>query len=282
LRYTEEMSMHAASDPLVRPPVLRALARPRAIALACIAALAACGWIYLGLIVAGENSQGLLRALCAPLTGTAGSPAAAVTFAMWCAMVLAMMLPTAAPMVTTYADLAETALAKGEPAASPLVLTAGYVSVWLGAAVILTALQVLLARAGVLDSYTGAANPFIAGALFLAAGLYQFSALKHACVSQCRHPFRFFFGHWTSDPRGVFRIGLQQGVFCLGCCWAMMLLMFAAGTMNVVWMAILGIVMATEKLGTSMRFSRAVGLAFIAIGLIIIIETAIAGWPKPG
>ena len=90
------MSIHAASDPLARPPVLRALARPRAIALACIAALAACGWIYLGLIVAGENSQGLLRALCAPLTGAAGSPVAALTFAMWCAMVLAMMLPTAA------------------------------------------------------------------------------------------------------------------------------------------------------------------------------------------
>ena len=274
--------MHAASDPLVWPPVLRALARPRAIALACIALLAACGWIYLGLVVAGENSQGLLRALCAPLAGASGSPAAALTFAMWCAMVLAMMLPTAAPMVTTYADLAETALAKGEPAASPLVLTGGYVAVWLGAAAVLTALQILLARAGVLDAYTGAANPFIAGALFLAAGLYQFSALKHACVSQCRHPFRFFFGHWTSDPRGVFRIGLQQGLFCLGCCWAMMLLMFAAGIMNVVWMAILGIVMATEKLGTGTRFSRAVGLAFIAIGLIIIVETAIAGSPRPG
>jgi predicted metal-binding membrane protein len=196
---------------------------------------------------------------------------------MWCAMVLAMMLPTAAPMVTTYADLAETAVAKGEPAASPLVLTAGYISVWLGAAGALTALQVSLARAGVLDASMGVANPFIAGALFLAAGLYQFSALKHACVSQCRHPFRFFFGHWTADPRGVFRIGLQQGLFCLGCCWAMMLLMFAAGIMNVVWMAILGIVMATEKLGTSMRFSRAVGLVFIAIGLIVIVETAIAG-----
>jgi predicted metal-binding membrane protein len=277
------MSMHAASDPLVRPPVLRALARPRALALACIAALAACGWIYLGLIVAGESSQGVLRALCAPLTGTAGSPAAAaLTFAMWCAMVLAMMLPTAAPMVTTYADLAETAVAKGEPAVSPLVLTGGYIVVWLGAAAVLTALQIVLARAGLLDSSMGVANPLIASAMFLAAGLYQFSALKHACVSQCQHPFRFFFGHWTSDPRDVFRIGVGQGLYCLGCCWAMMLLMFAVGTMNVVWMAILGTVMAVEKLGASTRFSRVAGLAFIAIGLIIIIETSIGGWPKPG
>ena len=261
---------------------MRALARPRTIALACIALLAACGWIYLGLLLAGENSQGLLRVLCAPFTGAAGSPAAALIFAMWCAMVLAMMLPTAAPMVTTYADLAETAAGKGEPAVSPLVLVAGYAAVWLGAAAALAALQLTLARAGMLDSRIGVANPFVAGALFLAAGLYQFSALKHACVSQCRHPFRFFFGHWTSDPRGVFSIGLQQGLFCLGCCWAMMLLMFAVGIMNVVWMAILGIVMATEKLGTTARFSRVVGLAFIAIGLIIIIETAITGWPRLG
>jgi len=184
--------------------------------------------------------------------------------------------------VMTFADLAEAAAANGEATVSPMVLTGGYITVWLGAALVLTALQILLARIGVLDSYTGVANPVIAGAMFLAAGLYQFSALKHACVSQCQHPFRFFFGHWTSDPRGVFRIGLRQGLYCLGCCWAMMLLMFAVGLMNVVWMAILGVVMAIEKLGTTARFSRVAGVVFIAIGLIIIIETSVTGWPKPG
>ena len=80
----------------------------------------------------------------------------------------------------------------------------------------------------------------------------------------------------------MFRIGVRQGLYCLGCCWAMMLLMFAVGVMNVVWMAILGIVMAIEKLGTSMRFSRAVGVVFVAIGAFIIVETWITGWPRPG
>ena len=197
--------MHPASDQLrARPPLLRALARPKVLILACIGALAAFGWIYLGLILAGQNSQGILRALCVPIAGAAGSSAAAaLTVAMWCAMVLAMMLPTAAPMVMTYADLAETAAAKEEPVVSPLVLTAGYIFVWLGAAVLLTLLQILLARAGELNAMA-VANPYIAGAMFLAAGLYQFSSLKHACLSQCQHPFRFFFGHWTSDPVGVF------------------------------------------------------------------------------
>jgi predicted metal-binding membrane protein len=277
------MSMHPASDQLTeRPPLLRALARPKVLILACIGALAAFGWIYLGLILAGQNSQGILRALCMPVTGAAGSSAAAaLTLAMWCAMVLAMMLPTAAPMVMTYADLAETAAAKGEPVVSPLVLTAGYILVWFGAAAVLTLLQMLLARAGELNAMA-VANPYIAGAMFLAAGLYQFSALKQACLSQCQHPFRFFFGHWTSDPVGVFGIGVHLGFYCLGCCWAIMLLMFAVGLMNVVWMAILGIVMAIEKLGTTARFSRVAGIVFIALGLFIVVETSITGWPRPG
>ena len=264
-------------------PVLRALARPRAIALACIALLAACGWGYLGLILAGQQSAGILRVLCQPIYSPTGNAAALpLTFAMWCATVLAMMLPTAAPMVMTYADLTEAAAAKGEPAASPAVLTSGYITLWLSAAVLLTALQAMLQRHGMLDVRVGFANPFISGALFLAAGAYQFSSAKHACLTRCQHPFRFFFANWTSSARTLFRLGLRQGLYCLGCCWAMMLLMFAVGAMNVVWMAILGIVMAVEKLGSSAGFSRAVGVVFVAIGTLIIVETWITGWPLPG
>lgn len=268
-----------------RPPILRVLTRPRAIALGCIALLAACGWGYLGLVLAGQQSPSLWRALCQPIYGAAGTvglSGASLTFLMWCAMVLAMMLPTAAPMVTTYADLTETAAAKGEPAASPLVLVTGYIAVWLGGAAVLTALQAGLLRLELLDVRAGLANPFAAGALFAVAGAYQFSSIKHACLTHCQHPFRFFFANWTSDPRAIFRIGLRQGLYCLGCCWAMMLLMFAVGTMNVIWMAALGAIMAVEKLGASKHFSRAVGVVFLAIGAVIIVETWINGWPRPG
>jgi predicted metal-binding membrane protein len=272
------------SDP-AKPLLLRALARPRVIALGCIAVLAAGGWGYLGLVLAGQQPSSMWRALCQPIygAGAGASPAGILlTFAMWCAMVLAMMLPSAAPMVVTYADLAETATEKGEPAASPVVLTAGYLAVWLGAAILLTALQGLLLRLDMLDARIGFANPFAAGALFLAAGSYQFSSAKHACLTHCQHPFRFFFANWASNPRAVFRIGVRQGLYCLGCCWAMMLLMFAVGVMNVVWMAALGIVMAIEKLGSPARFSLAVGVVFVAIGAVIIVETWITGWPQPG
>jgi predicted metal-binding membrane protein len=182
-------------------------------------------------------------------------------------------------MILTYAELAETAAKKGEPAASPLILAAGYVSIWLGVAVLLAALQMLLVRLAMLDPAMTTASPLFSGAVFIGAGLYQFSALKHACVTQCQHPFRFFFANWTADPRGVFRLGFRQGLYCLGCCWAMMLSMFAVGVMNVIWMAALGAIMAVEKVGTTTRFSRALGALFVAIGVAFIVTSVLAHWP---
>ena len=248
--------------------------------------LAACGWTYLGLVLAGQHATGILRALCQPLSGAAGSSGIAallLTFAMWCAMVLAMMLPTAAPMILTYADLAETAAAKGEPAASPLVLTAGYIAVWLGAALVLTALQGLLARARRCSTRDGVANPLFAGAMFLAAGALPVLAAEARLRDAVPASVPLLLRQLDRPSRAACSgIGLRQGLYCLGCCWAMMLLMFAVGVMNVVWMAILGAVMTIEKLGTTTRFSRAAGVVFLAIGLFIIVETSITGWPRPG
>ncbi len=259
----------------------RVLARPKLLAIACIAMLVAAGWVYLGLALAGLNGVTAFQALCQPSFGASGVTGAqvGVLFAMWGAMALAMMLPTAAPMILTYTEIAETAARKGEPAASPLILTAGYVGVWLGVAALFAALQIVLAWLSLLDPAMRAASPLFSGAVFVAAGLYQFSALKHACVTQCQSPFPFFFANWTASPRGVFRLGLQQGLYCLGCCWAMMLLIFAVGVMNVIWMAALGAVMTIEKAGTTTRFSRALGLAFIAAGVVLIGSAVIAHWP---
>ncbi len=260
---------------------LRTLLRPKALALACIAVLFTAAWIYLALTLAGMNGAALFQVLCQPMFGASafGAAQALLLFVMWCAMALAMMLPTAAPMILTYADLAETAAAKGEPAASPLALTAGYILVWLGTAVGLAALQIVLARFALMDSAMRSASPLFSGAVFVMAGAYQFSALKHACVTQCQHPFRFFFANWTGETRGVFRLGLRQGIYCLGCCWAMMVLMFAIGVMNVLWMAALGTVMTIEKINTTTRFSRALGTVFIAVGAVFVASSVIAHWP---
>ena len=250
-----------------------ALARPRLIAVACIAALTALGWLTLGLIAAGSgDASRAWQALCR-LNPSAGGNELVLAAAMWAAMTLSMMLPTAGPMILTYAEIADTAARKREPAVSPLVLTAGYVAVWLGFALLAAALQFALARAGVLDA--NQAGRLFAGTIFLGAGLYQFSALKQACLTQCQRPFPFFFSNWTTEPMGVLRLGLWQGSYCLGCCWAMMLLMFAVGTMNVVWMAALGVVMTIEKMTTTMRFSQAVGIALGAIGFGMVVMSVL-------
>ena len=118
---------------------------------------------------------------------------------------------------------------------------------WLGFAAVATLAQFAFTRAALLDSGMASASGLFSGAIFIGAGVYQFSALKHACLTQCQSPFPFFFANWATTPRGVFRLGVKQGLYCLGCCWAMMLVMFAVGVMNVIWMAALGVVMTIRE-----------------------------------
>jgi predicted metal-binding membrane protein len=281
------------------------------IAVGCIVLLGGVGWLYLALMVADWAGRGnaaalgpgmglldlltqraghdligraLIDVICRPSFGTSGASTqvgpTALVFLMWTAMTLAMMLPTAAGMIVTYAQIADTAARKGEPAASPLILTAGYVGVWLGFAVAATALQVALSRVALLDSAMASASPLFSGAVFIGAGAYQFTALKRACVTRCQRPFPFLFANWSSEPRGIFRLGVRQGLYCLGCCWATMLAMFAVGVMNVVWMVALGLVMMLEKMMVTTRFSRAVGGVFIAIGGAFIAAAVAAHWPR--
>jgi predicted metal-binding membrane protein len=235
-----------------------ALASPKRIAIACIAVLAALGWLALGLMAADTGSW---LVLCRPDAAGGGFGLLAP---MWAAMALAMMLPTAGPMILTYAEIADTAAREGEAVVSPHVLTAGYVVVWLGFALAAALLQSLLARTSLLAS--GTAGTLLSGALFVGAGVYQFSSLKRACLTLCQRPFPFFFANWTTQTAGVFRLGLRQGLYCLGCCWAMMLLMLAVGAMNVIWMAALGVVMTIEKMASTPRVAHAFGAAFILIG----------------
>lgn len=287
----------------------RTMARPKLIAIVCLAILTGLGWAYLGLMVAEELAHRpagllgpgmsvldavsdraglspfgrmLLAAICHPTFGTAAAPGVidiALLLLMWVAMTLAMMLPTAGPMVVTYAELADTATRKGEHAVTPMVLIFGYTGVWLGFAVIATALQIGLTRAALLDPAMASASPLFSGAVFIAAGAYQFSALKHACVTLCQRPFPFFFTNWSTEPATILRLGLRQGLYCLGCCWAMMMVMFAVGAMNVVWMAALGVIMTAEKIATTTRFSRLVGAAMLAIGVVLIANAVVAHWP---
>jgi predicted metal-binding membrane protein len=189
------------------------------------------------------------------------------------------MLPSAGPMIFTYAEIADTASGKGEPIVSPFVLAAGYSAVWFGFAALATLAQFGFTQSALLDASMASASRLFSGAIFIAAGFYQFSALKQACLRQCQSPFPFFFANWETSARGVFRLGIKQGLFCLGCCWAMMAVMFAVGVMNVVWMAALGIVMTVEKMLSGNRFSHVVGVLMIIAGVAFIGTAFAAHWP---
>jgi predicted metal-binding membrane protein len=256
-------------------------ARPKAIAAGCVIIIAGLGWFYLALLLAAPASSwfATVQALCRTLPEGAWSfSAAAVTASMWSAMTLAMMLPSASPMILTYAEIAETAARKSERIVSPLVIAAGYASVWLVFSLLATVIQIVLTRAALLNTGITSASGILAGAIFIGAGVYQFSALKHACLTHCQNPFPFFFTNWATTLGGVFRLGVEQGLYCLGCCWAMMMVMFAVGVMNVAWMAGLAAVMTIEKLLTGRRFAHGVGVALIVVGTGIAVSAFAAQW----
>jgi predicted metal-binding membrane protein len=251
----------------------RAAARPRAVALAGVCVLTALGAAILGLLMteSGAGNFAFLKALCgANAALDANAVAFGLSFATWAAMALMMMLPGAAPMLLTYAEIAETAAAKGAATVSPLVLAAGYLAVWVAFAFVASGAEILLSRLITPGSETAL---LALSASMILAGLYQFSALKHACLSRCRRPFAFFFAQWTDRTAGVFRLGLRQGIFCLGCCWALMALMLFVGAMNLLWMAGLAAVMAAEKITRSQALPRIIGIALIAAGAVIFAQS---------
>ncbi|MER8770167.1 DUF2182 domain-containing protein [Mesorhizobium sp. M0960] len=213
-------------------------------------------------------------ALClapAPLHASLGAQGGALT-AMWLLMAIATMLPSAAPMIRTFCEIADTARIKREPVAHPLVLVAGYLSVWLAASAMFAALTLAVdafASPGqMLDPAVG-----IAGAAALSiAGLYQFSWLKEACLEKCRNPFSVLFANWSARPIRIFRLGMEQGLWCLGCCWALMLVMFAVGVMNVFWMALIGLFSLVEKQAAGnlpTRLAGAILLVWAATLLVV-------------
>lgn len=198
----------------------------------------------------------------------------AALFIMWFAMAAAMMLPTAAPMIRTYAEIADTAAARGEPVVHPVVLAFGYLSVWALAALGFTLIQLGIGQfTG--SSTTGPVKGVIAGVILLGAGLYQFTSLKQACLTKCRNPFTTLFARWQSSARGVFRLGMEQGVWCLGCCWALMLIMLAVGSMNVVWMAALTLFTFLEKTGAGRVTTKAGGAIVGLWGAALIVGALI-------
>jgi len=218
------------------------------------------------------EARAALAALCLPAGATFGMPAPALgtmdllkVFLMWAMMALAMMLPTAIPMLRRYSlELSGKGGSVANARLAGMAATLGYLVIWLGYAVLATLAQWLLSRAGALTDMMAPASLALTTSVLFAAGLYQFTPAKQACLARCWYP-RWAFAGENARPGAVsgFREGLVQGWACLGCCWAVMTVMFAVGLMNILWIALLGGVMAIEKTFPSRHLPYAIGCGLL-------------------
>lgn len=182
--------------------------------------------------------------------GMAGSDYvyASLIFIMWWTMMLAMMLPSAAPAIIVYAALRRNMTARFGAQPPLAVFVLGYAAVWTLFSAAATLLQIVTRNSIELTPMFATTSALLGGALLVAAGLYQFTPLKAACLRHCQTPFFYFARRWKSNARGAFALGFRHGLYCLGCCWVLMLLLFFGGVMELTWIIGLAIYVAVEKL----------------------------------
>lgn len=191
---------------------------------------------------------------------------------MWVVMMAAMMLPGAAPMILLFSALSRRSAERGQPATFTGVFAAGYALVWSGFSLIATWLQMQLDSFGLLDTAMASGDVPLGAALLMAAGIYQMSPLKYACLRHCRTPIDYFARHWRKGTGGALRMGLEHGTYCLGCCWVMMGLLFYAGVMNLYWIIGIALYVLIEKLAPAGHvIGRITGATLILWGAIVLV-----------
>ena len=236
------------------------LRRERAVIAAALAAVVALAWIYLwrgagmGMSATDMTTLSLFPHQQADVMGEMGS-SWPVVVAMWWVMMVAMMTPSAAPLVLLYGRVLRHHSAAGEIAyVSPLFVVAGYLAVWLVFSLGAAALQEALLDAGLISAMMlWSKSALLSAAVLAAAGVYQLSPFKQACLTQCRGPVQFLTRHWRPGRIGALVMGVRHGAFCVGCCWLLMALLFVGGVMNLVWIAALTLAVLVEKLSPAGR-----------------------------
>jgi predicted metal-binding membrane protein len=223
--------------------VVALLRRDRRLVLAGLVGLAALPWLYLAWEAATMASMAPADDGLPPALGHA-----VLTFLMWAVMMVGMMVPSAAPAVLLYASMARGTRERGAPFPGVWVFALGYLAAWTSFSALVTVLQLALERVALLSPMAETEGRWLAGALLVAAGAWQWLPVKAACLRHCRAPFQFFLTRWRPGGRGAFAMGLEHGLFCLGCCWALMLLVFVGGVMNLAWVALIAGFVLVEKL----------------------------------
>ncbi len=248
----------------------------RLVIAAALVGMAALAWVYLIRESAGMTvlSMEMVRLRSWEMTDFA------LVFLMWAIMMIGMMIPSVTPTTMIYASIARKAERQGTIVAPTMVFVLGYVAVWTLFSALATMAQWGLDQAALLSPMMVMTSPMVGATLLVAAGVYQASPLKLVCLEHCRSPAHFLSRHWRPGITGAFRMGLGHGVFCLGCCWVLMGLLFLGGVMNLLWIASIAIFVLAEKvipIRDSKIVSRLTGAVMALAGLAVLASWAITG-----
>ena len=266
---------------MIRKGVLeRLLAKDQVIVLCAVTAVTLAAGLYtvlgVGMPMSALEMTGMARSIGAPMDmGVAGDwsvPRALLMFLMWWIMMIAMMTPSAVPTLLLFASLKRTANANTASLWPAWVFLSGYLGTWAGFSALAVFLQWSLQKAAVfVPAMMTLKGSWVTGGFLVLAGAYQLTPLKSACLKQCQSPAQFLTQHWRPGLRGAFAMGSHHGLFCLGCCWALMFLLFVGGVMNLWWIAGLTIFVAIEKVSASRDWvSMIPGAALVAAGVLIV------------
>lgn len=258
--------MNAVSS---RPGLLEAaLRRDRLLVAVVLLAITALAWTYIASLAATmQTHAGMAMPQAKPwsIAETVG-----LAF-MWTMMMIAMMIPSVAPVILLFASVSRRRRGQGVPATPVWVFTLGYILAWTGYAVLAALTQSALRSAALLSPAMTSASPLLGGGLLMLAGIYQWLPAKAACLSRCRSPLGFFSTEWREGLSGALRMGFRHGSYCVGCCWALMALLFVAGVMNLVWVAaIAGFVLAEKVVPNGRLLGRITGAALAGCGLWVL------------
>ena len=254
------------------------LRRDRVVLLAGLVTVLALAWGWL-LSGAGMETSAIEMTRMAGMDGWLMQPAvwtpayAVLIFAMWWVMMVAMMLPSAAPMLLLFARVNRKDEAAGAPLLRTALFAAGYLLVWGGFGALATAFQWGLESVRLLSPMMEITSRWLAVGILVAAGLWQLTPLKAMCLRHCRTPLGFLIGNWRPGRLGALRMGLAHGAFCLGCCWFLMALLFFGGVMNLYWIVGLAVYVLLEKtIPHGHWLGRTTGIALIAAGVVVAME----------
>jgi predicted metal-binding membrane protein len=262
------------------------LRRDRAVVAAALFVLAGLAWVYVLWLAADVDIGGMYMsgfrmipagtALMMPAAAPWSATELALVFAMWAVMMVGMMTPSATPIILIYARVGRQAAQQGKPFAASAWFASGYLLAWISFALVATFAQWALERGSLLTPKMAVASGVLGGLVLIAAGLYQWTPLKDACLRQCRTPLQFIQHHggFRPDSYGSLALGARHGAYCVGCCWVLMAILFVGGVMNVLWIVVVTIFVLVEKMVPVGRvISRLTGAGFFASGVWVLAQT---------